>query len=180
MFFPVPFFQTRDAPKVLTMFTESFCTGGYDSGWGESPRRKSRRAGLQPTSGNQGSSSGISTDQSPPISSAPSNEPQPLSLPPGLLDQLVARVVDEVTQRLSASEETRTTSITNPTTPSALSELPLVSTSPAPARAVPAPGTSAATTGIVRAIVHGSLNTTQTSLSGEAREPFFSAQRICK
>ena len=134
---------------------------------GEPPRRKSRRAALQPTPDNQGSSSNQSSDQSPALPSAVSCEPQPLSLPPGVLDQLVARVADEVTRRLSPPEDTSTTPISNTPMPSALSEMPLVTTSPA----VPVPGTSVATPGMAGAILRGSLSTTQTSLSGEAQVP---------
>lgn len=96
---------------------------------GEPPRKKSRRAALQPTPDNQGSSSVVSTDQSPTLSSAASVEPQPLSLLPGVLDQLVARVADEVTRHLSPPEDTCTTPISNTSMPSALSEVALVSTS---------------------------------------------------
>ena len=137
----------------------------------EPPRRKSRRAGLQQTLESPGSSSGLSTNNSSTISSAASVESQPLSLPPGLLDQLVARVADEVTHRLPPPEDTRVTSIGNTAMPSTLSEVPLVSASPAPASVVPVSDTSVAATGLVGAIVQGSLSTTQTSLSGEAQVP---------
>ena len=113
----------------------------------------------------------ISTNNSSTISSAASVEPQPLSLPPGLLDQLVARVADKVTPRLSPPQDTRITSIGNTAMPSALSEVPLVSAPPAPASVVPVPDTSVAATGMVGAIVQGSLSTTQTSLSGEIQVP---------
>ena len=59
----------------------------------------------------------------------------------------------------------------NTAMPSTLSEVPLVSASPAPASVVPVPDTSVAATGLVGAIVQGSLSTTQTSLSGEAQVP---------
>ena len=64
---------------------------------GQRPRRKSRRAALQPTP--------VSSNQSPDPSSAASVEQQPLSLPPGVLEQLVSRVAAEVTRRLSPPED---------------------------------------------------------------------------
>ena len=138
---------------------------------GEPLRKNSRRAALQPTTTNQGQSSMVTTDQSASIPSAASAEPQPLSLPPGVLDQLVAQVADEVTRRLSPLEDTSTTSVSSASVSSALSEVSLVSTSPAPTSAVPVPGTSVTPPGMAGAIVWGSLNTTQTSLSREAQVP---------
>ena len=99
----------------------------------------------------------VTTDQSASIPSAASAEPQPLSLPPGVLDQLVAQVADEVTRRLSPLEDTSTTSVSSASVSSALSEVSLVSTSPAPTSAVPVPGTSVTPPGMAGAIVWGSL-----------------------
>ena len=115
----------------------------------------------------------VTTDQSASLPSAASVEPQPLSLPPGVLDQLVAQVADEVTQRLSPLEDTSTTSVSSVSVSSALSEVPLVSTSPAPTSAVLVPGTSVRPPGMAGAIEleWGSLSTTQTSLSREAQVP---------
>ena len=59
----------------------------------------------------------------------------------------------------------------NTSRPSALSEMPLVSDPPPPDSGVPVPVTSAATPRIAGALVLGSLNTTQTSLSGESQVP---------
>ena len=147
---------------------------------GEPPRKKSRRAAVQPNLANQDSTSVVSTDQSTTLSSTAPVEPQPISLSPGTLDQLVARVADEVTRRLSPPNKTSTTSISNTSRPSALSEVPLVSTPPPPASGVPVPGTSVATPGMADAIVLGSLSTTQSSLSGESRVPteFFSSPSL--
>ena len=147
---------------------------------GEPPRKKSRRAAVQPNPANQDSSSVVSTDQSTTLSSTAPVEPQPISLSPGTLDQLVARVADEVTRRLSPPNKTSTTPISNTSRPSALSEVPLVSTPPPPASGVPVPGTSVATPGMADAIVLGSLSTTQSSLSGESQVPteFFSSPSL--
>ena len=38
-FFPVPF-QTQYASKAVKAFTDSFCTGGCDSGWGRTSQKK--------------------------------------------------------------------------------------------------------------------------------------------
>jgi len=140
---------------------------------GEPPRRKSRRAAVQPTPDTLGPSSVISTDQTVPIPHAASGTPQPASLPPGVLDQLATRVADEVTRCLSPPEDTSSTSI-----PSAVSEAPLFSTSSAPASTVSVPGTSTAIPGLAGDIVEGSLSTTQRALSGEAQVPseLFSSQ----
>lgn len=138
---------------------------------GEPPRKKSRRAAVQPTPANQGSTSVVSTDQSATLSSAATVEPQPTSLSPGLLDQLVARVADEVTRRLSPPDETSTTPLSNTSRPSALSEVPLVCTPPLPASGASVPGPSVATPEMAGAIVLGSLSTTQASLSGESQLP---------
>ena len=49
--------------------------------------------------------------------------------------------------------------------------MPLVSNQPPPDSDVPVPGTSAATPGMAGALVLGSLNNTQASLSGESQVP---------
>ena len=138
---------------------------------GEPPRKKSRRAPVQPTPANQGSSSSVSANQSAPPSSAAPVEPQPISLSPDLLDQLVTRVADEVTRRLSPLDGPSSTPISNTSRPSALSEVPLVSTSPPPASGVLVPATSVSPPGMAGAVVLGSLSTTQASLSGESQVP---------
>ena len=138
---------------------------------GEPPRKKSRRAPVQPTPANQGSSSAVSANQSATPSSAAPVEPQPISLSPDLLDQLVTRVADEVTRRLSPLDGPSSTPISNTSRPSALSEVPLVSTSPLPASGVPVPATSVSPPGMAGAVVLGSLSTTQASLSGESQVP---------
>ena len=156
MFFTV-LLQTQYASRALQTCMQSFCKGGCDSRWGQPPRRKSRCAALQPTP--------VSSNQSPDPSSAASVEQQPLPLPPGVLEQLVSWVADEVTRRLSPPEDPSNTPVNNTSLPNAFSEMPLVSTPPTPANAVPVPGTSAA------AIVQGSLSTTQTLLSGRPQVP---------
>ena len=138
---------------------------------GEPPRKKSRCAAVQPTPANPDSSSGVSTDQSATPSSAVPVEPQSISLSPEILDQLVTRVADEVTRRLSPPVETSSTPVGNTSGSSALSEVPLVSTPPPLASCVPVPGTSVETPGMAGAIVLGSLSTTQASLSGESEVP---------
>ena len=138
---------------------------------GEPPRKKSRRAPVQPTPANQGSSSAVSANQYATPSSAAPVEPQPISLSPDLLDQLVTRVADEVTRRLSPLDGPSSTPISNISRPSALSEVPLVSTSPLPASGVPVPATSVSPPGMAGAVVLGSLSTTQASLSGESQVP---------
>ena len=144
------------------------------------PRKKSKRAAVQPTPANQSSSFVVSTDQSAAQSSVAPVEPQLISLPPGLLDQLVTRVADEVTRRLSPPDETSATPVSDASGTSGLSEVPLVSTPPPPANGVPVPGTSVATPGMAGAIVLGSLSTTQASLSGESQVPteFFSSPSL--
>lgn len=138
---------------------------------GEPPRKKSRRAAVQPTPANQGSSSVASTNQSATLSSTAPVEPQPISLSPGVLDRLVARVADEVTRRLSPLDGTSTTPISNTSRPSSLSEVPLVSTPPLPASGAAVPCTSVSPPGMAGAVVLGSLSTTQASLSGESQVP---------
>ena len=54
-----------------------------------------------------------------------------------------------------------------------MSEVPLVSTSSAPASTVSVPGTSTAIPGLAGDIVLESLSTTQRALSGEAQVPSF-------
>ena len=98
-------------------------------------------------------------------------EPHPLSLPHGVLDQLVARVADEVTRRVSPPEDTSTTPGRGAFVPSALSEVPLFPNSTVPAGVVPVPGTSAASTGLAGTIVQESLSATQSGLAGEAQIP---------
>ena len=78
---------------------------------GEPPRKKTRRIAVQPNPTNQDLSSVASTDQSATSSSTASVGPQPISLSPGILDELVTRVADEVTRRLSPTDETSTTPI---------------------------------------------------------------------
>ena len=126
---------------------------------------------MQPTPANQGSSSSVSANQSATPSSAAPVEPQPISLSPDLLDQLVTQVADEVTRRLSPLDGPSSTPISNTSRPSALSEVPLVSTSPPPASGVPVPATSVSPPGMAGAMVLGSLSTTQASLSGESQVP---------
>ena len=101
----------------------------------------------------------------------PPVEPQPISLSPHLLDQLVTRVADEVTCRLSPLDGPSSTPISNTSRPSALLEVPLVSTSPPPASGVPVPATSVSPPGVAGAVVLGSLSTTQASLLGESQVP---------
>ena len=138
---------------------------------GEPPRKKSRRAAVQPTSATQGLSSGVNTNQSATLSSTASVEPQPISLSPGVLDQLVARVADEVTRRLSPLDGTSPTPINSTSRPSALSEVPLGSTPPLPASGAPVPVTSVSPPGMAGAVVLGSSSTTQASLLGESQLP---------
>lgn len=120
-------------------------------------------AAVQPTPDSSGPSSVIRTL---PILNAALCVSQPFSIPPEVLDQLVARMADKVTWCLSHPEDTSSTSI-----PSALSEVLLVSTSPAPAGTVSVPGTSAATPGLAGDLVQGSLSTTQRALSSEVEAP---------
>ena len=108
----------------------------------------------------------VSTDQSATPSSADPVEPLPISLSPGILDQLVEQVADEVNRRLSPPDETSNTSRS-----SALSEVLLVSTPPPPTSCVLVPGTSVETPGKAGAMVLGFLSTTQASLSGESQVP---------
>lgn len=124
----------------------------------EHPRRKTRRAGSQPTLENQISSPGNDTDKSSPSSSAASVEPQTPSLPPDLSKQLVNRVADEVSRRLSPPDDPRSISISHTPMPSAFSELRLDSTSPGPVSVAPVPGASITTTGMVGAIMHASTH----------------------
>ena len=112
----------------------------------------------------------VETDQSASSSGAAAGGPQPLSLPQGVLDQLVARVADEVTRRLSPPEDSGTPN-SNTLLSNAASELPLVSTSLPPARAIPVPGTAVAASGLPGTILQRSVGTTQASLSGEVQIP---------
>ena len=137
---------------------------------GEPPRKKARRVAVQTNPTNQDLSSVASTDQSATSSSTAAVGPQPISLSPGILDELVTQVADEVTRRLSPTNETSTTPI-NTSRPSDLSEMPLVSNPPPPDSGVAVPVTSAATTGMAGALVLGPLNNTQALLSGESQVP---------
>ena len=95
---------------------------------------------MQATPATQGSSV-VNTNQSATLLSTASVEPQPISLSPRLLDQLVSQVADEVTRRLSHLDGTSTTLISSTSGPSSLSEVSLVSTPPLPASGAPVPGT---------------------------------------
>lgn len=81
---------------------------------------------MQPNPTNQDSSSVASTDYSATLYSTAPVGPQPISLSPGILDQLVPWMADAVTRRLSSPNETSTTPINNTSRPSALSEVLLV------------------------------------------------------
>ena len=81
---------------------------------------------MQPNPTNQDSSSVASTDHSATLYSTAPVGPQPISLSPGILDQLVPRIADAVTRCLSSPNETSTTPINNTSRPSALSEVLLV------------------------------------------------------
>ena len=81
---------------------------------------------MQPNPTNQDSSSVASTDHSATLYSTAPVGPQPISLSPGLLDQLVPWMADAVTRRFSSPNETSTTPINNTSRPSALSEVLLV------------------------------------------------------
>ena len=96
-----------------------------------SPRKKARRVAVQPNPTNQDLSSVASTNHSATSSSTAAVGPQPIFLSPGILDELVTRVADEVTRRLSPTNETSTTPI-NTSRPSDLSQMPLVSNAPPP------------------------------------------------
>ena len=89
-------------------------------------RSQSRCVAVQPNSTNRDSSSVASTDHSATLPSTAPVGPLPISLSPGILDQLVARMADAVTRRLSPPNETSTTPINNTSRPSALSEVLLV------------------------------------------------------
>jgi len=81
---------------------------------------------VQPNPTNQDSSSVASTDHSATLYSTAPVGLQPISLSPGILDQLVPWMADAVTRRLSSPNETSTTPINNTSRPSALSEVLLV------------------------------------------------------
>ena len=81
---------------------------------------------MQPNPTNQDSSSVVSTDHSATLYSTAPVEPQPISVSPGILDQLVPWMADAITRRLSSPNETSTTPIINTSRPSALSEVLLV------------------------------------------------------
>jgi len=136
----------------------------------ESQRKKSRRATSAQTPESRSPPPIAETDQSASSSGATVGGPQPLSLPQEVLDQLVARVADEVTRRLSPPEDSGTPT-SNTLVSNAASELPLVSTSLPPARAIPVPGTAVAASGLAGTIVQSSVGTTQASLSGEVQIP---------
>ena len=89
-----------------------------------------------------------------------SSDPQPQGFPPGVMDQLVARVADEVTRRLSPPD----TGHQPLAVPSALSEVPLGS--------VPL---VQSTSDQVDAAVQSLISTAQSALSGEL-QVVYSAQ----
>ena len=136
----------------------------------ETQRKKSRRATSAQTPESHSPPAIAETDQSASSSGAAAGGPQPLSLPQEVLDHLVARVADEVTKRLSPPEDSGTRN-SNTLVSNAASELPLVSTSLPPARAIPVPGTAVAASGLAGTIVQRSVGTTQASLSGEVQIP---------
>ena len=81
---------------------------------------------MQPNPTNRDSSSVASTDHFATLSSTAPAGPQPISLSPGILDQLVAWMADAVTGSLSPPNETSITPIHNTSRPSALSVVLLV------------------------------------------------------
>ena len=111
--------QTQYAPEALNSSPQSAARAVAIVAGGEPPRTKSRRATVQPTPATQGSPV-VNTNQSAALLSTASVEPQPISLSPGLLDQLVARVADKVARRLSPLDGTSTTSISRPVVPQCL------------------------------------------------------------
>ena len=92
---------------------------------------------MQPNPTNQDSSSVASTDHSAPLYSTAPVGPQPISLSPGILDQLVPWMADAITLHLSSPNETSTTPVNNTSRPSALSEVLLVFQPPSTRRWCP-------------------------------------------
>ena len=148
--------QTQVAPETLKSYSNPSARAVAIAAGGEPPRKKARCVAVQPNPTNQDLHSVASTDHSDTSSSTAAVGPQHIFLSPGILDELVTRVADEVTRRLSPTNETSTTPI-NTSRPSDLSEMPLVSNPPPPDSGVPVPGTSAATTGMAGALVLGPL-----------------------
>ena len=121
---------------------------------------------MQPNPTNQDSSSVASTDHSATLYSTAPVGPQPISLSPGILDQLVPWMADAVTRRLSSPNETSTTPINNTSRPSALSEVLLVFSTHLHQTVVShCLVYQLQLPGMAGAIVLGSLNTTQASSS---------------
>lgn len=136
----------------------------------DTQRKKSRRGTLAQTPENRSPPASVETDQSASSSGAAAGGPQPLSLPQGVLDQLVARVADEVTRRLSPPEDSGSSN-SNALVTNAASELPIVSTPLSPAGAIPVPGVAVAASTLAGTILQSSVGTTQASLSGEVQIP---------
>ena len=136
----------------------------------DTQRKKSRRGTLAQTPENRSPPASVETDQSASSSGAAAGGPQPLSLPQGVLDQLVARVADEVTRRLSPPEDSGSSN-SNALVTNAASELPIVSTPLSPAGAIPVPGVAVAASTLAGTILQSSVDTTQASLSGEVQIP---------
>ena len=136
----------------------------------DTQRKKSRGGTLAQTPENRSPPASVETDQSASSSGAAAGGPQPLSLPHGVLDQLVARVADEVTRRLSPPEDSGSSN-SNALVTNAASELPIVSTPLSPAGAIPVPGVAVAASTLAGTILQSSVGTTQASLSGEVQIP---------
>ena len=136
----------------------------------DTQRKTSRRGTLAQTPENRSPPASVETDQSASSSGAAAGGPQPLSLPQGVLDQLVARVADEVTRRLSPPEDSGSSN-GNALVTNAASELPIASTPLSPAGAIPVPGVAVATSTLAGTILQSSVGTTQASLSGEVQIP---------
>ena len=92
----------------------------------ELSENQARFVAVQPNTTNQDSSAVASTDHSATLYSTAPVGSQPISLSQGILDQLVPRMADPVTRRLSSPNETSTTPINNTSRPSALSKVLLV------------------------------------------------------
>ena len=136
----------------------------------DTQRKKSRGGTLAQTPENRSPPASVETDQSASSSGAAAEGPQPLSLPQGVLDQLVTRVADEVTRRLSPPEDSGSSN-SNALVTNAASELPIVSTPLSPAGAIPVPGVAVAASTLAGTILQSSVGTTQASLSGEVQIP---------
>ncbi len=170
-----------NASEVLSMFTESFRTGGRDSGWCRAAATKA--CSLAACHGHPAQEvqtwylgtnlrepdppAVVEANQSASSSGAAAGGPQPLSFPQGVLDQLVAQVTDEVTRHLSPPEDCGTAN-RNTLVSNAASELPLVSNLPP---AIPVPGAAVATSGLAVTVLQRSVGATQGSLSGEVQIP---------